>query len=109
MKVIYNNLIPLKGFKAINILGILFVRNGCVMSDVDMEHETIHTKQIIEMLIIFFYIWYAIEWIVRLIIERDPHRAYRKVSFEQEAYGNEKFICYHSTRKHFNWIKYLRK
>lgn len=108
MKVIYNNLIPFVGFKAINICGILFARKGCIISDVDMEHETIHSKQIFEMLIIFFYLWYSIEWFIRLIIVRDSHKAYRSISFEQEAYSNEKYICYHSTRKHYSWIKYLR-
>ena len=28
MKVIYNNLIPFKGYKAINIFGLVFVRKG---------------------------------------------------------------------------------
>jgi hypothetical protein len=28
MKVIYNNIIPFKGYKAINLLGLVFVRKG---------------------------------------------------------------------------------
>lgn len=30
MKVIYNNLIPFKGYKAINIFGLVFVRKGAL-------------------------------------------------------------------------------
>ena len=29
MKVIYNKIIPLKGYKCINLFGVLFVRKGC--------------------------------------------------------------------------------
>ena len=52
MKVIYNDLIPFKGFKAINLFGILFVKNGSTISDVDLNHESIHIKQMKEMLYI---------------------------------------------------------
>ena len=33
MKVIYNNIIPFKGFKCINLFGVLFVRKGCFMNE----------------------------------------------------------------------------
>ena len=38
MKLIYNNLIPFKGFKAINLFGLCFVRNGMKMSEKDINH-----------------------------------------------------------------------
>ena len=50
MKVIYNRIIPFKGFKAINIFGVLFVRKGCSMREKDFNHESIHTVQMKEML-----------------------------------------------------------
>ncbi|MEI3109875.1 MAG: hypothetical protein V8T88_13730 [Phocaeicola sp.] len=50
MKVIYNRIIPFKGFKSINLFGLLFVREECVMFDVDYNHEAIHTAQMKEML-----------------------------------------------------------
>ena len=43
MKVIYNNIIPFPGFKAINLFGVLFVRNGCTMSESDINHEMIQS------------------------------------------------------------------
>ena len=50
MKIIYNNIIPFKGFKAVNICGILFVRKGTgSMTWVDYKHERIHTEQMKEM------------------------------------------------------------
>lgn len=66
MKIIYNNLIPFKGFAAINLFGILFVRKGVEVSEEMINHEAIHTAQMKEMLYVFFYLWYVIEWVVRL-------------------------------------------
>ena len=30
MRVIYNKVIPFKGFKCVNLFGVLFVREGCL-------------------------------------------------------------------------------
>lgn len=109
MKVIYNNLIPVKGFKAINIFGVLFVRKNSVMSSADMRHEQIHTAQMREMIYIFFYVWYILEWAFRLIQYRDSRKAYRNISFELEAYSMQYKCCYLEQRKHFAWFRYMRK
>ena len=105
MKIIYNNIIPFTGYKAINLFGILFVRKGCNMSDEDINHEAIHTTQMKEMLYIFFYIWYIVEWVIRLFKKGN---AYRNISFEQEAYNNENNLEYLNNRKHYGWFKYLK-
>lgn len=104
MKIIYNNLIPFKGFAAINLLGILFVRKGVKVSEEMINHEAIHTAQMKEMLYIFFYLWYVIEWIVRLFKNGD---AYRNISFEKEAYANENNKNYLAERKMYNWINFI--
>lgn len=101
---IRNNIIPFKGYKAINICGILFIRRGVNMTWVDYNHERIHTKQMQEMLYIFFYLWYLIEWIVRLFRKGN---AYRNISFEREAYANEQGGQYCQNRKRFAWFNYL--
>ena len=104
MRIIYNNIIPFKGFAAINICGLLFVRRGIKVSDLMLNHEEIHSHQMKEMCYVFFYIWYLIEWFVRLFM---PGNAYRQISFEQEAYCNEWDPNYLTNRKHHNWLKYL--
>lgn len=71
-------------------------------------HENIHLKQQKEMFIVFFYLWYGIEWLVRLIQYKDSHEAYRNISFEREAYNNEYDDEYLSIRKFYEWIHYLR-
>lgn len=98
MKLIYNNLIPFKGFKAINLFGLCFVRNGMKMSDKDINYESIHTAQMKELLYIPFYLLYFGEWIIRLFMKGN---AYRNISFEKEAYSNEKDLTYLNRRKHY--------
>lgn len=69
-----------------------------------INHEKIHSIQQKEMLYVFFYIVYFIEWILRSL-----HRsnAYRRLSFEREAYMNSKNPRYLEFRKPYSWIKYL--
>lgn len=112
MKIIYNNLIPFKGFIAINLFGVLFVRNEYKerfesegFAATTLNHESIHTEQIKELGYIFFYIWYLIEWLLRLPFGN----AYYNISFEREAYANEKNKKYLQTRKRYSFLKYMKK
>ena len=103
MIVIKNNIIPFKGFAAINLFGIVFTRKN--LSKMALNHEQIHTKQMIEMCFVFFYIWYLVEWVIRLFKDGN---AYRNISFEREAYDNESDLTYCRIRKHYNWFRYLK-
>lgn len=105
MRIVYNNIIPFKGFKCINLFGVLFVRKGCTMSDKDFNHEAIHTAQMKEMLYLFFYLAYLMEWIIKLIRLRNSLKAYYEISFEKEAYRNEGNLDYLKHRKHYNQYK----
>lgn len=109
MKIIYNNIIPFRGFAAINLFGVLFVRKGVVVNDKMLNHERIHTAQIKECLYIFFYIWYVLEWLIRLMLYANAHKAYRNISFEQEAYNHEADPYYlpFNRGKYYRWIYYL--
>ena len=108
--VIYRNkYIPFQGFKAINLFGILFVRGNAIINEKTIRHEKIHTAQMKEMWYIFFYIWYGIEWLIRLCIEWNVHKVYRKIGFEREAYDNQNIIDYPEIRQSYSWMKYLHK
>lgn len=110
MIIIKNNLIPFRGYKAIAILCFLFVRKSVNMSETDYNHERIHiNKQMLEMLVVFFYLWYVIEFLIRWIGNgfKDFHGCYRKISFEQEAYQNQNNLNYLKERKPYAWIHYL--
>ena len=98
MKIVRNSIIPFKGYKAITIWPFIFVREECSFDEVDLNHENIHGKQQLELLIIFFYLIYLVEWIIK---------GYRNISFEREAYGNEDNLNYLKTRKHYAWSKMM--
>lgn len=105
MKIIYNNLIPFKGFLAINLFGVLFVRG--TWRDLTAEvlnHEKIHTAQMQELGYILFYALYLIEWLIRLA---GKGNAYRNISFEREAYDNQGNLNYLSTRK--RWAMWKKR
>ena len=111
MKIVVNSLIPFPGYKAMNLFGILFVRKDeqHTVTDITINHEKIHTAQIREMLYIFFYIWYVIEWFIKVFIYLEFHEAYRNLAFEREAYENQDNLNYLNSRKHYNWIKKIWK
>ena len=60
-----------------------------------------------ETLYIFFYLWYIIEWLIKLAIIRDTRKAYRAISFEREAYLFQVIPNYLEERKHYCWLKHL--
>lgn len=84
---------------AIAIFPFIFVHPSTEISDRLINHERIHLRQQIEMLVIPFYIWYLIEYF---------SRGYFQVSFEREAYANDHNLNFLKSRKFFNFVKYLK-
>lgn len=115
MKIIYNNIIPFKGYMAINLFGLLFVRKE-YKDRIDkrvINHESIHTEQMKETLWIPYYIWYIIEYLlielIYLFKKKDTQNdRYHEVSFEEEAHNNENNLDYLKSRKRYSWLKYLK-
>ena len=105
MKIIYNNYIPFKGYKCINILGTIFARKGAYVGEKTLNHEAIHTAQMKEMLYVGFYAWYFIEWLIELF--HYGTTAYHTNTFEREAFSNDDDLTYLSNRKRFAWLEYL--
>lgn len=106
MTVIRNPFFPFPGYKAMNLFGVLFVRGNARINERTIRHETIHTAQMKEMWYVFFYIWYVIEWLIRLFMKGN---AYRNISFEREAYTNQDDLSYLKNRKRFDFVRYLRR
>lgn len=78
MKIIYNDIIPFKGYKAINLFGIVFARKSArPLSDKNKNHEAIHTAQMRELLYVPFYIVYLLDWVFHGF-------KYRRITFEQK-------------------------
>lgn len=106
MKIIRTKHFPFGSYKAINIFGIVFTKGE--LSKKEINHERIHTKQMVETLYIFFYLWYGIEYLIIRIFHDTQHSAYRDVSFEEEACVNESTFDYIDNRKHYAWYKYTK-
>ena len=106
VKIVRTSILPFHGFSAINLLGILFVHPGVYLSNEMMNHERIHTAQQREMLFVFFYLFYLIEWLARLPMRGN---AYRNISFEREAYANQRNLNYLKTRPLYAWRRYMRR
>lgn len=108
MTVICNKFIPFPGYKAINLFGVLFVRGNARIDDITLNHENIHTQQGKELFWIGFYILYIGEWLVNFIRFKNFKEAYLNISFEKEAYANEKNTEYLKTRRLFTFLNYLK-
>lgn len=113
MKIVFNKFIPFKGYLAINLFGVLFVR-GTEQDRKDdltpevINHEKIHTAQMKEMLYIFFYLWYAIEYLIIRGLHKKQSGAYHDVSFEEEAHNNDMNLNYLNERKPYAWLKFVK-
>jgi hypothetical protein len=66
------------------------------VNDMLINHERIHLMQQLEMLIIPFYLVYLFELLTK---------GYRNISFEKEAYANERNLDYLEQRKWFAWLR----
>lgn len=77
------------------------------LSNRTLLHEKIHHQQQLELLVILFYVWYVVEWLFKWVIYKDRKRAYKELSFEREAYGNDNQANYLSKRRRWSFLKYI--
>jgi hypothetical protein len=57
--------------------------------------------------VIFFYVWYGLEFLLRWAHYKSAHRAYRNIGFEREAYANENNLFYLERRSFWGFWGYL--
>jgi len=108
MIVLVNKFLLAKGFNGISLWPFVILKNKSFKNDsVFLNHEKIHLKQQAEMFLVFFYLWYGIEYIFRYIQFKNSYLGYRNISFEKEAYGNELDLNYMKSRKFWAFLKYL--
>lgn len=97
-----------KGFRGFTLYPFVFLKYKSDKEDVVLlNHERIHIRQQIELLVVPFLVWYILEYLVRLIQFRDRNLAYRNISFEREAYQNEKNLHHLKQRSFWRFVKYL--
>jgi len=106
MKVIYSDKILNRFMQVggITLYPFIILKEKYRGDAVSLNHESIHIEQQKELLVVGFYIWYLVEWLVRLCMKGN---AYESISMEKEAYANEKDLDYLKTRKRYTFIKYM--
>ena len=74
-------------------------------NEIIKTHEKIHIEQQKEMLVIFFYIWYLVEFVLLIFKYKNPKKAYKNLLHEKEAKQNERNKDYLKTRKSYAWLR----
>lgn len=98
--------IKIPGITGISLFPFVLVRDKNP-SPVLLNHERIHIRQQRELLVIFFYLWYLLEWAIHYLQVRNFWQAYRLISFEKEAYAHEEDLTYLKRRGFFAFLSYL--
>ncbi len=99
-------LIP-KGFRGLTIFPFVFVSDRNSKHYLELiNHERIHLRQQLELLVLPFFFIYGLDYLVKLIRYRDRNVAYCNVVFEREAYENENDLDYLKSRSFWNFLKY---
>ncbi|RXR20476.1 hypothetical protein EQG63_00670 [Flavobacterium amnicola] len=105
--IVFKYLTP-KGFRGITFYPFVFlVDKNDKQNPRFVNHERIHIRQQIEMLVLPFFIWYGLEFLVRLVQYKNRRTAYHNISFEREAYQNEKDPDYLKQRSFWRFLKFL--
>ena len=107
MILLVNKFLVPKTFSGITIFPFVFVNHEKLKKDkVFINHERIHLRQQLELLIIFFFLWYGIEFLFHFLKTKNKKAAYKMISFEREAYENEKDLDYLKKRSWFGFLKF---
>lgn len=107
MIVVSKYMVP-KGYAAIALFPFVFVKYNALKEDQRfINHERIHLRQQLELLIFPFFVWYGLEFLVRYIRHKNWYLAYKAISFEQEAYTHEYDLEYLRSRKFWKFLAYM--
>lgn len=105
--IVVKYLIP-KGYRGLTVFPFVFIKHAFdTENKVLVNHEKIHIRQQLELLVLPFFLWYFVEYTVRLLQYKNTNLAYRNISFEREAYANETDLNYLKTRGFFRFWNYL--
>ncbi|SMC70142.1 hypothetical protein [Pedobacter africanus] len=85
---------------------ILLKNKGQKADPVLINHERIHLRQQLELLVFPFYLLYLFNYLVNLIRYKNHYLAYFNIVFEKEAYACDHKPLYLRNRPFFAWLKY---
>ena len=84
---------------------ILIKQKDLKSNKVFINHERIHLRQQLELLILPFYIWYMLEYAYYRTKGYSKQKAYRSIVFEREAYKFEADFTYLEKRRFWGFLK----
>jgi len=87
------------GIRALAFFPFILIPSSTKVDKVLINHEKIHLRQQLELLVIPFYAWYLAAYYTK---------GYYNVCFEKEAYANENDLNYLRKRKMFAFINYIK-
>ena len=97
-----------KNYVGLCLWPFIFLRNVSLLNDKTLiNHERIHFRQQVELLVVLFYLLYLLEWIVKSAYFLDFYQGYRNISFEREAYQHEKDLSYLEDRRPYQFLRYV--
>src|SRR6478672_8726805 len=85
---------------------ILISNKAKIKDAILINHELIHIRQQLEMLVIPFYIFYLLNYMVNIIKFKNHDKAYLEITFEKEAYQNDHNLAYLKSRPFWAFLKY---
>ncbi|MGB1269722.1 MAG: hypothetical protein ACPG45_08275 [Flavobacteriaceae bacterium] len=107
MILICKQIIP-EGYSGLTLYPFIFLKEACQKNNaILLNHEQIHLAQQKELFIVFFYALYVIEFLIRLVVYKNWSTAYRNISFEREAYGNEANLVYIKKRPRWAFFNFI--
>ena len=107
MILVWQRLLKNTKISGITLFPFIILRKPEYKKDIVLlNHEKIHLKQQAELLVIFFYMWYVIEYYYLVFRLKDSYLAYKSISFEREAYAMEDDLNYLDSRKLWSFWKY---
>lgn len=97
-----------RGYTGITLYPFVFVRHADLkMNRCFINHERIHLRQQLELLVLPFFVWYVVEFFIRYVQYGNWSLAYRNISFEREAYAREGSLDYLQKRSFWNFWQFL--
>lgn len=100
----------------INLFEVIFIRKDLPEEylanthwlEAIVRHERTHTRQMLEPLVLPFYLLYTIEWLMCPAICHNADRAYHFIPFEQEVYDHQDDPTYRQRRRPYAFLRYWR-
>ena len=109
IRIVSKYLVP-NGYRGLTVFPFVFLKQREYGSDdVLLNHERIHLRQQLELLVLPFFVWYSLEFLWHFLVKRDVKSAYYSISFEREAYANEKDLHYLKQRSFWRFLNYFNQ